>query len=91
MRKSSKAGARTVKQREPAREVAQTPSGRFMPRASVRRSRRVMKTSELVARDIILDISEGGLKAGDALPPEASMLNHYEVGRASLREALRLL
>ena len=50
-----------------------------------------MKTSELIARDIILDISEGGLKMGDSLPPEASMLRHYEVGRASLREALRVL
>ena len=53
--------------------------------------RRVLKTSELIARDIILDISEGGLKAGDSLPAEASMLMHYEVGRASLREALRVL
>lgn len=50
-----------------------------------------MKTSELIVRDIILDISEGGLKMGDSLPPEASMLKHYEVGRASLREALRVL
>lgn len=57
----------------------------------MRRMRRVLKTSELIARDIILDISEGGLKAGDALPPEATMLKHYEVGRASLREALRML
>jgi GntR family transcriptional regulator, transcriptional repressor for pyruvate dehydrogenase complex len=57
----------------------------------MRRTRRVMKTSELIARDIILDISEGGLKTGDSLPPEAEMLRHYEVGRASLREALRLL
>ena len=57
----------------------------------MRRDRRILKTSELIARDIILDISEGGLKAGDALPPEAMMLAHYEVGRASLREALRLL
>jgi GntR family transcriptional regulator, transcriptional repressor for pyruvate dehydrogenase complex len=57
----------------------------------MRRTRRVMKTSELIARDIILDISEGGMKAGDSLPPEAEMLKHYEVGRASLREALRLL
>ena len=60
-------------------------------RSGVRRTRRVMKTSELIARDIILDISEGGLKTGDSLPPEAAMLKHYEVGRASLREALRLL
>jgi GntR family transcriptional regulator, transcriptional repressor for pyruvate dehydrogenase complex len=59
--------------------------------SKLRRTRRVMKTSELIARDIILDISEGGLKTGDSLPPEAEMLRHYEVGRASLREALRLL
>jgi DNA-binding FadR family transcriptional regulator len=57
----------------------------------MRRDRRILKTSEIIARDIILDISEGGMKAGDSLPPEASMLQHYEVGRASLREALRLL
>lgn len=50
-----------------------------------------MKTSELIARDIVLDISEGGLSKGDSLPPEAAMLKQYEVGRASLREALRLL
>src|SRR5262245_57669649 len=56
-----------------------------------RRRRRVMKTSELIARDIVLDIAQRGLKSGDSLPPEASMLQHYEVGRASLREALRLL
>jgi GntR family transcriptional repressor for pyruvate dehydrogenase complex len=62
-----------------------------IPRSRMRRMRRVLKTSELIARDIILDISEGGLKAGDALPPEATMLKHYEVGRASLREALRML
>jgi len=64
---------------------------KFPARAGLRRMRRVLKTSELIARDIILDIFEGGLKAGDALPPEARMLKHYEVGRASLREALRLL
>jgi GntR family transcriptional repressor for pyruvate dehydrogenase complex len=60
-------------------------------RTPPRRRRRVMKTSELIARDIILDIAQRGLKVGDSLPPEASMLQHYEVGRASLREALRLL
>lgn len=57
----------------------------------MRRDRRILKTSELIARDIILDISDGGLTTGDSLPPEAMMLAHYEVGRASLREALRLL
>lgn len=73
--------------RAPARPVR----GLASVRSGVRRTRRVMKTSELIARDIILDISEGGLKTGDSLPPEAAMLKHYEVGRASLREALRLL
>jgi GntR family transcriptional regulator, transcriptional repressor for pyruvate dehydrogenase complex len=66
-------------------------AGSPMPRSRVRRIRRVLKTSELIARDIILDISEGGLKAGDPLPPEATMLKQYEVGRASMREALRML
>ena len=55
------------------------------------RSRRLVKTSELIARDIILDISERDLKAGDLLASEAAMMQDYEVGRSSLREALRLL
>lgn len=60
-------------------------------RTGVRRKRRVLKTSELIAREIILDIAHGGLRTGDSLPSEASMLQQYDVGRASLREALRLL
>jgi GntR family transcriptional regulator, transcriptional repressor for pyruvate dehydrogenase complex len=75
--------------KEPEEEAA--PRSTTIPRSRFRRIRRVLKTSELIARDIILDISEGGMKAGDALPPEATMLKHYEVGRASLREALRML
>jgi GntR family transcriptional regulator, transcriptional repressor for pyruvate dehydrogenase complex len=74
-----------------SRVVARSGRGVSAVRSGARRTRRVMKTSELIARDIILDISEGGLKKGDSLPPEAAMLKHYEVGRASLREALRLL
>ncbi len=66
-------------------------AGPPMPRSRGRRIRRMIKTSELIARDIILDISEGGLKEGDPLPPEATMLKQYEVGRASIREALRML
>ncbi|MFV0278753.1 MAG: FadR/GntR family transcriptional regulator [Parahaliea sp.] len=63
----------------------------FLSSSRGRRKRRPMKTSELIARDIIHDIAESGLEQGDALPPEATMLQHYGVGRASLREALRLL
>jgi DNA-binding FadR family transcriptional regulator len=66
-------------------------SGGVAVPALARRKRRVLKTSELIAREIILDIAERGLKEGDTLPSEARMLKHYEVGRASLREALRLL
>src|SRR5437764_3910532 len=52
---------------------------------------RRLKTSESVARDIARDIMEAGLTTGDALPPEAAMLQQYGVSRESLREALRLL
>jgi GntR family transcriptional regulator, transcriptional repressor for pyruvate dehydrogenase complex len=68
-----------------------SPGRGFSVRSPLRNRRRILKTAELVARDIILDISERGMKAGDLLPPEHSMLKQYEVGRASLREALRLL
>lgn len=51
--------------------------------------RRIEKVSELVAREIVHDMR--GMAAGSKLPPEAVMLDHYRVGRASLREALRLL
>jgi DNA-binding FadR family transcriptional regulator len=53
--------------------------------------RRPPKRSELIAQDIVRSIREAGLKPGDALPAEAVMLDQYGVGRASLREALRIL
>jgi DNA-binding FadR family transcriptional regulator len=53
--------------------------------------RRVTKTSETVAINIVRDIMTRGLKTGDRLPLEAAMLQEYRVSRASLREALRLL
>jgi GntR family transcriptional repressor for pyruvate dehydrogenase complex len=90
--KVSKSVSRSVEQRKAPRQALDRPIAKRLPaRSGVRSLRRVLKTSELIARDIILDIFEGGLKTGDALPPEAIMLKHYEVGRASLREALRLL
>jgi len=87
-----KSPRKTAKRKGP-REAAENAPAKagWLPRSRMRRIRRVLKTSELIARDIILDISEGGLKAGDLLPPEAAMLKQYEVGRASLREALRML
>ena len=53
--------------------------------------RRITKTSETVALNIVRDITARGLKSGDRLPLEAAMLQEYRVSRASLREALRLL
>ena len=52
---------------------------------------RSLKTSETVARDVVRDIIDQGLKPGDCLPSEATMLGHYNVSRESLREGLRLL
>src|SRR4051812_18011504 len=52
---------------------------------------RPLKTSEIVARDVVRDISNGGLQPGDGLPSESAMLEQYGVSRESLREGLRLL
>ncbi|MBI1178997.1 MAG: FCD domain-containing protein [Alphaproteobacteria bacterium] len=52
---------------------------------------RSLKTSELVAREIVRRISDRQLRPGDVLESEAAMLQELGVGRASLREALRLL
>lgn len=52
--------------------------------------RRTRKIAEKLARQIVDDILERG-QVGDVLPPEADMIASYQVGRATLREALRLL
>ncbi len=57
----------------------------------VRPLRRGAKVSEAVARDILRRIRDEQLKPGMQLPSEAEMLADYGVGRASLREALRIL
>lgn len=49
------------------------------------------KRSELLAQEIVEEVLERGLRPGDLLPPESAMLARYQVGRASLREALRIL
>jgi GntR family transcriptional regulator, transcriptional repressor for pyruvate dehydrogenase complex len=54
-------------------------------------ARRAEKVSELIARQIVDDIVRRQLQPGDTLEPEAAMLSRYEVSRASLREALRIL
>ena len=54
-------------------------------------ARRTLKTSEVVALEIVRDIVAQQLQPGDRLPLEAEMLVQYRVSRSSLREALRLL
>ena len=56
-----------------------------------RRLERGKKVSERIAREIVYDIVSQGLQPGDRLPPETVMVRDYGVGRASLREALRIL
>lgn len=46
---------------------------------------------QVVAREILGEITGRGLPPGSRLPPEAEMLIQYEVGRGTLREALRIL
>ena len=52
---------------------------------------RSRKTSEVVAGELVRNIVARGLRIGNRLPDEASMLLQYGVGRESLREALRIL
>ena len=60
-------------------------------RRSIRADSRQLKTSELVAVELVRDIQSAGLEVGDRLPDEASMLSEHGVSRESLREALRIL
>jgi DNA-binding FadR family transcriptional regulator len=45
----------------------------------------------IVAQRIVRDVVRGGIKPGELLPPERTMLETYQTGRGTLREALRLL
>jgi GntR family transcriptional regulator, transcriptional repressor for pyruvate dehydrogenase complex len=65
----------------------QTPKGLLAPRQPIERR----NTYELVAESLLALISERHLKPGDALPTERELMQHYGVGRSSVREALRML
>jgi GntR family transcriptional regulator, transcriptional repressor for pyruvate dehydrogenase complex len=52
---------------------------------------RPQKIAMIVAQRIMSDVSRLGMEPGDLLPPERLMLKEYEIGRGTLREALRLL
>ncbi len=52
---------------------------------------RVPKTAELVAAHLRRHIVRGELVEGDALPPEAVLMEQFGVSRPTLREAFRVL
>jgi GntR family transcriptional regulator, transcriptional repressor for pyruvate dehydrogenase complex len=70
-------------------DEAAEPRGRAPVRYEL--SRRTLKTSEVVALEIVRDIVAQEMAPGDRLPLESEMLVQYRVSRSSLREALRLL
>lgn len=52
---------------------------------------RPQKVAMLVAQWIMRDVARSGARPGERLPAEKAMLETYEIGRGTLREALRLL
>jgi GntR family transcriptional regulator, transcriptional repressor for pyruvate dehydrogenase complex len=68
--------------------AAPAPSGLNGSPAAIGRG---IKISERIAAALVADIVAGGLGPGSRLPNEAAMLERFQVGRASLREALRIL
>jgi len=71
--------------------AAQRPGAAPDNRGSPMTGSRPPKAAMLVAQRIVRDIGRAGLRPGDLLPPERAMLETYETGRGTLREALRLL
>jgi DNA-binding FadR family transcriptional regulator len=55
------------------------------------RTARPQKAAMLVAQRIMRDVITDRLQPGDLLLPERTMLEKYQTGRGTLREALRLL
>lgn len=64
-------------------------SGRIAPQG--RQPIRVPKAAELISEKLRRRIVLGELRAGDALPSETEMMSEFNVSRASLREAFRVL
>jgi DNA-binding FadR family transcriptional regulator len=54
-------------------------------------NRRLLKRSEVIARDLAEHIVDSRLPAGTMLPREREMIEQLGVGRTTLREALRIL
>src|SRR5699024_9522175 len=61
------------------------------PAAGIAWERRGEKVSSTIAREIVREIAHDHLAPGARLESESVMLERYQVARASLREALRIL
>ncbi|WP_101836448.1 FadR/GntR family transcriptional regulator, partial [Frankia canadensis] len=66
-------------------------SGALLAANRVGQHVRVPKTAELVAAHLRRQIVRGELHEGDALPPEAVLMEQFGVSRPTLREAFRVL
>jgi DNA-binding FadR family transcriptional regulator len=58
---------------------------------STRRVPAELKRSDALAREIMYDLQRAGLSPGESLGPESELIEQYQVSRATLREAVRLL
>ncbi|WP_322766327.1 FadR/GntR family transcriptional regulator [Frankia sp. Cr1] len=65
--------------------------GTVIGEGRIGRQVRVPKTAELVAAHLRRQIVRGELVEGDALPPEAVLMEQFGVSRPTLREAFRVL
>jgi len=77
----SRAGGGAGRAQVAQAQVAQSPVARA----------RTPKKSEVVAQAIVHDVVRRRLRPGDRLASEIEMMDDYGVGRASLREGLRIL
>lgn len=62
-----------------------------MPANSLLQRVKKIRISDTVVDQIVSLIEEGKLKVGDQLPGERELVDQLQVGRASVREALRIL
>ena len=93
---TTRRGAHPVRMSRVVGTVGVGQTARALPTSSsddgrVGRHVRVPKTAELVAAHLRRQIVRGELVEGDALPPEAVLMEQFGVSRPTLREAFRVL
>lgn len=71
--------------------VRQQPLAPMVPAESLPGAVRSPKTAELVARTLRRMVVDGQLVDGDYLPHESALMEHFQVSRPTLREAVRVL